>query len=167
MLNIKHNTVAVIDYSLRTVEGQLIDEAKEVAYLHGYGQLLVGMEMALEGKEVGSSFNKVITPEHAFGEKTNNPPIEVHRSEFGDSFEQLHEGLSISSRNEVGERTILFVQNISNDHVTLTLDHPLAGVHLLFNGEVTSIRAALEEELQKVMGIVEEAPQNQSSCACC
>ena len=75
--------------------------------------------------------------------------------------------MSISSRNEIGERTILYVQKISNDHVTLTLDHPLAGVHLLFNGEVISIREALEEEIQKVTGVDEEANQNQSSCACC
>ena len=55
-MKVAKNTVVSIAYQVRTQDGVLVDEApanQPLEYLQGHNNLIIGLENALEGKEVG------------------------------------------------------------------------------------------------------------------
>ena len=60
-----------IAYQVRTQDGVLVDEApanQPLEYLQGHNNLIIGLENALEGKEVGDKFEVRVQPEEGYGE---------------------------------------------------------------------------------------------------
>ena len=54
-----------IAYQVRTQDGVLVDEApanQPLEYLQGHNNLIIGLENALEGKEVGDKFEVRVQP---------------------------------------------------------------------------------------------------------
>ena len=55
-MKVAENTVVVIDYTLKDNDGSVIDSSEgagPLAYLHGAGNIIPGLEEALLGKEAG------------------------------------------------------------------------------------------------------------------
>lgn len=143
-MQITKNKVASIHYTLRDSEGVIIDssEGREpLQYLHGAGNLIVGMEEGLEGKVKGDKFNLIIQPEKGYGEKDENLVQEVPRSAFGD--QEVRPGMRFST-NHGG---VVTVTHVGPDTVTVDGNHPLAGVELNFSVEVVEVRNATPEEI--------------------
>ena len=113
MDTVQKNSVAIVDYHLHTSNGHLVDEAKQLVYLHGYNRLLQGIEDALEGKQRGEKVRQEISPEDAFGVKIDEENlISVHRDQFGQNFERLNLGSAIPIKDKYGADAFLFVQKI-------------------------------------------------------
>lgn len=117
-------------------------------YLHGYGNLLSGLENELEGKMVGDSFQTIISPADAYGEYLEQEPIRLHQSDFGTDFERLCAGAPLRFDRPYGEPITVFVQKKDDVYVYLTKNHPLAGQTLIFDVEIVGIREASEEEVE-------------------
>ena len=67
-MKVAKNTVVSIAYQVRTQDGVLVDEApanQPLEYLQGHNNLIIGLENALEGKEVGDKFEVRVQPEEA------------------------------------------------------------------------------------------------------
>ena len=143
---IQKDTVATVRFSLQTIEGALCDEAESFTYIHGHNNLLSGMENALEGKSPGDEIRVEIPPEDAFGPLVDQPPVRVHRKEFGPSFDQVREGQEIPIENFEGDKFSLFVQKKEGSYVTLGFNHPLAGKRFLFLASVLETRLAHDQE---------------------
>jgi FKBP-type peptidyl-prolyl cis-trans isomerase SlyD len=143
-MEITKNKVAAIHYTLRDNEGTIIDssEGREpLHYLHGAGNLIMGMEEGLEGKTTGDKFTLKISPEKGYGQKDDGLVQKVPRSAFGD--QEVKEGMRFST-NQGG---VVTVTNVGLDAVTVDANHPLAGVELNFSVEVMEVRNATSEEL--------------------
>ena len=68
--------VARIHYTLTDASGNLIDkspEASPLAYFHGAGNIVPGLEKALAGKQPGDNFKVEVAPEEGYG---------IHRDEL-------------------------------------------------------------------------------------
>ena len=168
MSPILKNTVAIVNYTLQTLEGELIDEGNTLAYIHGYNNLLNGMEKSLEGKIKGDNIHKILDPKDTFGDYIEeSKPIRIHRNQFGKEFSNLENGIEIPVKDQQGNNTVLYVQSIENDHVVLTQNHPLAGIQLILNANVIDVRNALPEEISSRMAFGIEGDQIPSSCSCC
>jgi FKBP-type peptidyl-prolyl cis-trans isomerase SlyD len=143
-MQITKNKVAAIHYTLRDNEGTIIDssEGREpLHYLHGAGNLIMGMEEGLEGKGQGDKFSLKIAPEKGYGEKDDSLVQKVPRSAFGD--QEVKPGMRFST-NQGG---VVTVTNVGLESVTVDGNHPLAGVELNFAVEVIEVRNATSEEL--------------------
>ncbi len=122
-------------------------------YLHGSGQLIPGLEKALEGRRVGESFEVVIPPEEAYGprrkELQQQVPLEDLRAALG--VKKVEEGLVFYGRTEDGRLETFMVTEVLEDEGTALVDgnHPLAGMELVFEVEVVGIREPTEEELRR------------------
>ncbi len=168
MDTIQKNAVATIDYALLTLDGEVIDQGNQMAYLHGHNNLLSGMELALEGKNPGQEIEHQIAPEDAFGAYIDEKePIRIHRKHFGKDFEKLEQGIVIPITDSEGNETILYVVQRQGSYATLTRNHPLAGVSLMFNAKVLNVRCALPEEINNKMAFGKDGDRPPSSCACC
>ena len=147
-MQITQDAVVSIHYRLTDRKGEVLDtsEGREpLAYLHGRGNLISGLEKELEGKEAGDKFNITIQPEDPYGTRNDNLVRQVPRNAFKD-VEDLQPGMRFQSKSEEGTE-IFTVAKIEDEHVTIDGNHPLAGEALTFDIEVTNVRKATAEEL--------------------
>ena len=143
-MQITKNKVASIHYTLRDNEGTVIDSSDgrdPLHYLHGAGNLIVGMEEGLEGRSKGEKLNLKISPEKGYGEKDENLVQQVPRSAFGG--QDVKEGMRFST-NQGG---VVTVTHVGLESITVDGNHPLAGVELNFDVEVMDVRNATNEEI--------------------
>lgn len=146
-MQISHEKVAAIHYTLRDNNGKVLDssEGKDpLYYLHGFGNLIPGMEEGLEGKAVGDKFEIKVSPEKGYGVRNDAAIQAVPREAFGDAV--VNVGMQFRAGNENGQYIVTVVE-VGEETVTVDGNHPLAGVELHFNVEVMEVRDASAEEI--------------------
>src|SRR4051794_35839995 len=84
---IQPNAHVVLDYELRDETGKIVDsssaeEGEPIVYVHGYGMLVPGLEVALTGLRAGDAKEVVVPPDAAFGEHDEELVLEVDRTDF-------------------------------------------------------------------------------------
>ncbi|MFP4560831.1 MAG: peptidylprolyl isomerase [Thiohalorhabdus sp.] len=142
------NRVVSIDYTLKDADDQVIDtsEGREpLAYIHGTGQIIPGLESALEGKGPGEDVSVTITPEEGYGERDDSMVMQIPREQF-EGADQIEPGMQFQAETDEGVR-ILTVLEAGDQEVTVDGNHPLAGVTLNFDVNVVDVRDASQEEL--------------------
>jgi len=143
-MKISKDKVAAIHYTLKDNTGKVLDssDGKEpLYYLHGSGNLILGMEEGLEGKIKGDKFLLKVSPEKGYGVKDNSLTQKVPRSAFGD--QKVEKGMQFQT-NQGG---VVTVTEIGLDSITVDANHPLAGVELNFDVEIVDVREASKDEL--------------------
>ena len=147
-MNISNNCVASIHYTLTNNEDKVIDSSEgqePLAYLHGAGNIIPGLEKALAGKSVGDKLNVNIPAAEAYGVRDDNMVQELPSNMFS-GIDKIEVGMEFHAETEQGLQVVT-VTKVEGDTVTIDGNHPLAGVDLTFDVEVTEIRPATEEEL--------------------
>ena len=147
-MQITDNKVVLFEYRL-TVDGEVVDESEKghpLAYLHGNGNIIPGLENAMAGKSEGDKFTVTIEPKDAYGEHDDDLLMSANRSQF-EEVDELVVGMQFEAEFEDGVR-VATIEAIDGDEITINGNHPLAGESLTFDIEVVSVRAPTEEELQ-------------------
>jgi FKBP-type peptidyl-prolyl cis-trans isomerase SlyD len=147
-MNIARHSVVTIDYTLTSPEGEVLDSSQggqPLAYLHGVGMLIPGLEKNLEGKTAGTRFDVKIPPHEGYGLRDERLVHEITRKQLPPGLE-VEIGLELSARGPEGE-LVMTVVAVEGDKVTLDGNHPLAGIELHFVGEIKDVRAATKDEL--------------------
>ncbi len=143
----KHKVIS-IDYTLTDAQGTELDSSKgrgPFAYIHGIGNIIPGLEAALEGKAQGDQLSAVIPPENAYGVRDEGLVQHIARSQF-DTEGDIQIGMQFHAMGESGPRVVTVV-SVDADNVTIDGNHPLAGITLHFDVTVKEIRDATSEEL--------------------
>ena len=143
-----HHSVVSIHYTLTNDSGEVLDTSaggEPLAYLHGEGNLIRGLEEALEGKAAGDKLSVALTAEKAYGARDASLVQQVPKRAF-QGVADLRPGMRFTAQTEQGPRSVV-VTRVAGDMVTVDGNHPLAGQALKFEVEVASVRAATEEEL--------------------
>jgi len=145
---ISKDKVVQIDYTLTDNGGQVLDSSQgrgPLSYIHGKGNLIPGLEKALEGQAPGNAFKVSIPPAEAYGERDPQLVQQVARRNF-EGVENLAVGMRFQARGEGYTRQVVVV-GVEDDTVTVDGNHPLAGATLNFDVKVVQVRDATEEEL--------------------
>ncbi len=145
---ISEKVAVSIHYTLTDSKGDTLDSsrnAEPLKYLHGAGNIIPGLEDALDGKSVGDAFEVTVEPENAYGIKQPELMQVVPKSMFNDM--KVEVGMQFHAEVSQGPGVITVVA-IEGDEVTIDGNHPLAGETLSFDVEVMDIRAATEDEIQ-------------------
>lgn len=148
-MQIANDVVVSIEYTLTDDQGNVIDSSvggEPLAYLHGAGNIIPGLEEALEGKAVGDSFKVTVQPSEGYGEKDEGLLQVVPRSMFR-GVDQIEPGMQFHAQTDYGMQVIT-VAKVEGDNVTVDGNHPLAGQNLNFDVKVLEVRAATAEELE-------------------
>src|SRR6187549_2617643 len=116
-MEITKDKVAGIHYTLRDNTGTVIDTSdgrEPLYYLHGAGNLIVGMEEGLEGKTTGDKLDLKIAPAKGYGELDPSMTQKVPRSAFGD--QEVKKGMKFSTdRGDVVTVTEVGLDSITVD----------------------------------------------------
>jgi len=123
------NKRVTIDYTLSLPNGELIDSSLEkepFTFVFGKGEIIPGIEKAIEGLQEGDTRDLTIPPEDAYGEFLPEAVKVFNRDLFPPNME-LSVGLRLSLRTFEGETLLCTVKEIKDEKITLDFNHPLAG----------------------------------------
>ena len=148
--------VVSLTYELRVdnPEGSIIESLNNdspLIFLYGAGNLLPRFEENIAGLKIGDRFDFNLNAIEAYGEVNNDAIVNVPISAFSinGSIDQdmLRIGNRIPMQDSAGNKLTGIVTEVTDEVVKMDFNHPLAGNHLFFNGEITDIREATEEEI--------------------
>lgn len=142
------DSVVSIQYTLKDDTGTVLDrsEAGEpLAYLHGHGNLIPGLEQELTGKNSGDELTVTVPPAQGYGEYDQGLVQSVPRRALR-GIKDVKVGMRLHAQSAEGTQAVT-VTKILGDMVTLDGNHPLAGKSLHFEVRIEDVRAATEEEL--------------------
>jgi FKBP-type peptidyl-prolyl cis-trans isomerase SlyD len=148
VMKIAQDTVVALDFTLTDDTGEIIDssEGEALSYLHGHGELVVGLERALTGRAVGDKLEVTVSAEDGYGEVQEGLEITVERAELPDDLEP-EVGMELACDGPDDETLTMWIVEVADSFVRLDGNHPLAGQTLHFKVEVVSIRPASPLEL--------------------
>ena len=148
-MQIKKNTVASLNYVLKDDEDNVLDQSDsgDFVYLVGTGQIIPGLEKAVDGKQAGDQLNVSIMAVDAYGERVLEKIQRVPQKMFPKDIE-IKSGMQFEAQSPDGDIAIATVDSIDGDVVVVDHNHPLAGKNLHFEVEVVDVREASAEELE-------------------
>ncbi len=150
VLKVGDNIVVSLDYVLTLDDNREVDRSEKnspMEYLHGYNNIIPGLEKELAGLEVGDEKMVVVQPEFGYGERDPNGIAEFPRNTFPESH-QLNVGETVRMRDkESGESFQAYISEVESDKVLLDFNHPLAGETLHFQIRIAGLREPTGEEL--------------------
>lgn len=147
-MNITKDSVALFHYTLTNSKGETLDSSsggEPLAYLHGGGNIIPGLEKALEGKTAGDKLKVTVSPEEGYGKHDPSLVQQVPRRAF-QGVSNIQPGMGFTTQGPQGPMRVT-VTKILGDMVTIDGNHALAGETLNFDVEITEVRAASQEEL--------------------
>lgn len=147
-LKIEKNKVVQFNYKLSDSEQNHLEKSDSkvpMAYLHGHGNLLRGLENALDGKQVGDSFSITLEPTDAYGELQPNAEQRIPMKHLQGS-KKWKKGMIAVVKTEQGQKQVTVVK-AGKYMVTVDFNHPFAGKTLTFDVVVSDIRDATAEEI--------------------
>lgn len=125
-------------------------------FVFGVGMMLKKFEENLYGLEEGQNYEFTIPVEDAYGEYLDENVIDLDRSIFeidGKLDEKvIFAGNVVPLMDSEGNRLNAQVVEVTNSHVKVDLNHPLAGENLHFKGSILEVRKSSEKELVELLG---------------
>lgn len=141
--------VVSFHYVLTDKEGTQIDAStgsEPMTYLEGGGQIIPGLENALNTLNKGDKKKVQVAAAEAYGEYDKEMVFDVPRTQFPKG-EKIEVGMKFQAGGHGEPSPVFTVTKVSLEHVTVDGNHPLAGKDLFFDVEITDIRQATKEEL--------------------
>ncbi|MEK2643990.1 FKBP-type peptidyl-prolyl cis-trans isomerase [Bdellovibrio sp. BCCA] len=140
--------VLAFNYVLKGPDGNVLDASERgqpLPFLEGAGQIIPKLEEEIKDLKEGDKKIVKLAAKDAYGEMKDNMFMDVPKEELA-HLPQLEVGAHL--RLELGSGAhIVRVSKITETHVTLDGNHPLAGQDLEFDIEMVLVREATTEEV--------------------
>ncbi len=146
---VAQDKVVSFHYTLTNDAGEVLDSSSggdPLAYLHGQGNIVAGLEKALAGRQAGDKLQVRVEATDGYGVRDAALVKRVPRRSFG-SVGDIKPGMQFQAQLERGQTRVVTVTAVKGDMVTIDGNHPLAGQDLNFDVEITEVRDATAEEL--------------------
>ncbi len=142
--------VILIHYTL-TVDGEKVesshDRDEQLWILLGHGQLIPGLEAALEGHEAGEDVSVDVAAADGYGEREEDQIQRMSKKYFPQA-NRLKPGMvTVLQLKEGGQRAVT-VRKVGMSTIDVDLNHPMAGKSLHFDVTIGEVREATEEEVK-------------------
>jgi FKBP-type peptidyl-prolyl cis-trans isomerase SlyD len=141
--------VIAIHYTL-TVDGEKVesshDRDEQLWVLLGHGQLIPGLEAALEGHEAGDTLQVEVAAVDGYGERQEGQVQRMSKKYFPQA-DRLKPGMVTLLRLKEGGQRAVTVHKVGMSAIDVDLNHPMAGKALHFDVSIGEVREATEEEV--------------------
>lgn len=168
------NRFIAVQYELYSVDesGKHLREKTELTntftFISGFGYTLEEFEKQIVPLAAGENFCFQLKPEQAYGEIEKERILTLDRSIFqiNGHFDNDHiyEGADVPMQNEDGMRLDGHVLKVTDDHVIMDFNHPLAGETLEYKGTVVVNRDATDAEIRGFISML--APNDECDEEC-
>ncbi|WP_257387660.1 FKBP-type peptidyl-prolyl cis-trans isomerase [Tahibacter caeni] len=150
-MNAEKNKVVSFHYTVTGEDGEIVDNSRDrgepLAVLLGHGNIIPGLERAIEGRAVGDKFEVQVEPADAYGSRNPEAKQRVPKKYFQGAAKLKAGDVTVLSLKEGGQR-IVTVLKVGMTAIDVDLNHPLAGQKLTFDVELTGVRDPEPVELQ-------------------
>lgn len=119
--------------------------SEPLAILIGHGNIIPGLEKAMEGREAGETFSVDVPAAEAYGERRDGLTQRIPKKHFGN--QKLEPGMQVVLQTNFGPRAVT-IEKIGLTAVDVDLNHPMAGKDLHFDIEIVDVREASAEEVE-------------------
>ena len=147
-MKIEKDRVVRFHYAVAEAGQEPVENSKDggqpLAILFGHGNIIPGLEKAMEGKEAGDSFKAAVPAAEAYGERREGLSQRIPKKHFG--AQKLERGMQVVLQTNFGPRAVT-IEKVGMSVVDVDLNHPMAGKDLDFDIEVVEVREASAEEL--------------------
>jgi FKBP-type peptidyl-prolyl cis-trans isomerase SlyD len=134
-------------YKLTDSDGKTLDSSaagEPLTFLEGSGQVIPGLETELRKMKVGDKKHVTVKAKDGYGEKDPGNVLELPLEQMPTRRVKMGDRFRAGSDNH---SPVVTVVKVTETHVTLDGNHPLAGMDLTFDVEITEVRDATAEEL--------------------
>jgi FKBP-type peptidyl-prolyl cis-trans isomerase SlyD len=148
-MKVSKDKVVSMHYTLKNDAGEVIDssEGKETLdFLQGHGNIIPGLESALDGAGKGDKIEVSVEPEEGYGLRMQDAIQEIPRSAL-QGIDEVTVGMQLQSQDQDGNAFVVTVTKQDDEKITVDANHPLAGETLHFSVSIEDIREAEAEEL--------------------
>jgi FKBP-type peptidyl-prolyl cis-trans isomerase 2 len=141
MTQAKKGDIVQVHYTGKLEDGTVFDTSRSrhpLQFTIGKGQVIEGVEQAVDGMNIGEAKTATIPAEKAYGPRRDDMIVTVNRDQFpSDVKPDVGQRLEITQEND----QVILVTVTDSTEATITLDanHPLAGKALTFNLELVGI----------------------------
>ena len=143
MTQAKNGDTVSIHYTGKLSDGTIFDSSEgrdPFSFTLGSGQVIVGFEEATLGMAEGESKTVTIPEEKAYGPYDPEKVIPLPADQFTlDAEPEI--GMQLQLQSQDGQQIVVRVTQITDDHVMLDANPPLAGKELTFDIELVTITA--------------------------
>jgi len=159
-MKIKKNKMVSLIYELRegNSEGRIIetlDENRPLKFIYGTGRLLPFFESNIRELNNGDSFVFTLKSEMAYGERREemiiDVPVSVFKTDGRINEDICRVGNEVPMMDTEGNPLNGIIYEITDSHVKMDFNHPMAGLDLYFAGMIVDVRDARENELAASM----------------
>ena len=147
-MKIAKDSVVRFHYSVSEPGQESLESSRDrepLAILIGHGNIIPGLEAALQDREAGESFGVDVAASEAYGERRDGLTQRVPKKHFG--AQKLEPGQQVVLQTNFGPRAVT-IQKVGMSVVDVDLNHPMAGKDLHFDVEIVDVREATAEELE-------------------
>lgn len=147
-MNVAENKVVSFHYTLTSKEGVKLESSREgdaMSYLHGSGNIIPGLEEAMNGRSAGEVYSVTVPPELAYGIRSADNIQRIPLKRIGKKLKPTP-GQVLGLQTSQGPVQVTVVK-VGKFNVDVDANHPLSGETLIFDVEITEVRDATEEEI--------------------
>ena len=147
-MKIEKDRVVRFHYAVAEAGQEPVENSKDggqpLAILFGHGNIIPGLEKAMDGREAGDSFGVDVAAADAYGERRDGLSQRVPKKHFGE--QKLAPGQQVVLNTNFGPRAVT-IEKVGMSVVDIDLNHPMAGKDLHFDIEIVDVREASPEEV--------------------
>lgn len=139
--------VFAFNYVLKGADGNILDASEKgqpLPFLEGAQQIIPALEEVIKKMNEGEKKTVKLAAKDAYGESDPKMTMEVPKEELAHLKTEIGTYLQLQLGSE---NKVVRVSKISDTHVTLDGNHPLAGQALEFDVELALVREATTEEV--------------------
>lgn len=147
-MKIEKDRVVRFHYSVAEAGQEALETSRDrepLAILFGHGNIIPGLEKAMDGHEAGDSFKADVTAADAYGERRDGMTQRVPKKHFG--AQKIAPGEQVVLNTSFGPRAVT-IEKVGMSVVDVDLNHPMAGKDLQFDIEIIDVREASKEEIE-------------------
>lgn len=147
-MQINKDAVVQFHYDLYLNQDERLESSRNtepMAYLHGAGNIIPGLEQALEGKAAGDQLDVTIPPEQGYGPHKEGMQQRIPLKYLKHVKGKLKPGMQVPVQTDQGQRTVTILK-VGLKTADVDGNHPLAGKTLRFVVDVMAVREATAEE---------------------
>ena len=136
------------DYAILNENDEIVDSStsgESLSFVEGDGSMIVGLENALIGRQVGDRFSVTLAPEEAYGYPQRQLVRTISKDMVQTEAEEIKPGMifQVGSGNAT---EVVKVVSVEEDGITVDGNHPLAGITFNFDISVLEVRPADPDE---------------------
>lgn len=153
---IKEGYYVKVEYTGTFEDGTLFDSTDEqgepLEFQIGANQVIEGFEKAIAAMELDEEKEITLKPDDAYGDRKEDMVKDIPKENM--PADELEAGMTLMATLPTGMQVPVTVMEITDEHVKIDMNHPLAGKTLKFKLKIVEIR---EGELKDC---------DESTCGC-